>query len=207
MSTNTQWDEIFRRDGRVFLEPAPMVIKFGEMLLARGARRVGDLGCGTGRHVVHLAQQGLECWGIDNAPTGLRLTSQWLNQVGAVAPLLLADSRFPLPFPDASFDGLLSTHVIHHARLEAVKNSAQEIRRIVRPGGLLLISVPFTMSEENHLAEEIEPGTYVPLQGSEKGLPHHIFGFDDLPELFMPCQVLEHSVIEGRSHVLIAERL
>ena len=74
-----QWDEIFKRDGRVFPEPAPLVMDFAALLETRSCKTALDLGCGTGRHVVHLAKQGFFAVGLDNSPTGLHLTREWLE--------------------------------------------------------------------------------------------------------------------------------
>lgn len=59
-SEPTPWEKIFRRGGRnVFPEPRPQVTRFAETLLESGLTSVLNLGCGTGRHVVHMAQKGL----------------------------------------------------------------------------------------------------------------------------------------------------
>ena len=51
----TRWEGIFRQAGHVFPEPRPRVVRFTELLLELGLHTVLDLGCGTGRHVIHMA--------------------------------------------------------------------------------------------------------------------------------------------------------
>jgi SAM-dependent methyltransferase len=189
----TQWDEIFQRDGRIFLEPAPIVIHFTDLLKSAGLIRVLDLGCGSGRHMVHMANSGLQVYGVDNSPTALRLAAEWLAEKDDVARLTLADARQPLPFQNDSFDALISTQVIHHAILATVQETANEIARIVRPSGRILISVPLGKDADCD-SIEIEPQTFVPLTGTEKGLPHHIFKSEELPDLFSPFQTIDVSV-------------
>jgi cyclopropane fatty-acyl-phospholipid synthase-like methyltransferase len=83
MSQSTSaWDEIFAREGRVFLEPYADMPGIVELLTERGARAVLDLGCGTGRHVVFLAHHGLSVSGLDNSPQGIEATRQWLAAEG-----------------------------------------------------------------------------------------------------------------------------
>jgi SAM-dependent methyltransferase len=138
----SQWEQIFRSAGHVLPEPAARVIQFAEKLRARGARSILDLGCGSGRHVVHMSKIGLRVTGLDNAPTALKLTREWLQQEQLESNLILADMRQPLPFGNDSFDAVLSTQVIHHALLATVIATAQEIQRVVCSGGVVLISVP-----------------------------------------------------------------
>jgi SAM-dependent methyltransferase len=200
------WEKIYRRDGRVFEELlpffAPLVVEFHR----RGVRRVLDLGCGNGRHVVHLAKAGFEMTGLDISISGLRLTRQWLSEEGLDAHTILADFRSPLPLRSASFDALLSTQVIHHALLAEVRHALAEIHRVLVPGGLALISV--AARKDNGVAfDEIEPGTFVPLHGEEGGLPHHLFSPDELRAELCAFHVLEIDLrAEGRVTAALVEK-
>ena len=202
----TQWEKIFQRDGYVFPEPRPQVTRFAETLLERGLASVLDLGCGTGRHVVHMAQKGLHVSGLDNAPTALKLAREWLGREHLAANLALADMRHPLPFKSDSFDAVLSTQVIHHAMLATVLGTAREIERIVRKDGLILISVPTrqAIAEDAPEHDEIEPNTFVPTSGTEQGLPHHLFTPDEFRNIFPHFQVLDLQVFDNRVIVLRA---
>ena len=77
--------------------------------------------------------------------------------------------------------------------LATVQATASEIARVVRPGGTILISVP-SGNETGKDFIEIEPRTYVPLSGTERGLPHHIFTPEELPGLFTSFETLDVSV-------------
>lgn len=164
-----------------------------------------DLGCGSGRHVVFLARQGFDVLGIDNSPTALRLSRQWLLQEGLDARLVLADMRRPLPLHSGTCDAVLSTQVIHHALLAIVQGTARELSRVLRPGGLLFLSVPLNPDPED-VFEAIEPGTIVPTTGPEKGLPHHFFVPDELCSLFPDFTILELDQIGERILTLLGIR-
>lgn len=202
----TQWEKIFQRDGHVFPEPRPRVMRFADILLERGLTSVLDLGCGTGRHVIHMAQKGLQVSGLDNAPTALKLAKEWLDKERITASLVLSDMRHPLPFETDSFDAALSTQVIHHARLETVLGTAKEIERIVRRNGLILISVPTrqAIAEDAPEHDEIEANTFVPTSGTEKGLPHHLFTPDELRDIFPHFQGMDLQVYDNKVIVLQA---
>jgi len=197
------WDQIFLREGRLFLEPCARFDELVEAFNQHGCKKILDLGCGSGRHVVALAQQGFKPLGLDNAPEGLRLTRRWLEHECLSAPLALADVRQPLPFPDEVFDGLLSTRVIHHARLATIIKTAREIARVLKTGGVLFVTVPAGKKSKGG-AEEIEPRTFVPLAGFEKGLPHHIFSPEELRAIFPQFEVLDLSVREAKEIALLA---
>ena len=199
------WDEIFRREGRVFDAPAPVVHHVADVLQEHDCRRVVDLGCGSGRHTVFLGQRGFDVIGIDNSPTALGLTREWLTHEGLRAQLARADMRRPLPLPAACCDGVVSTQVIHHALLAIVRGTARELGRILRPGGVLFVSVPLGTDPEDTF-EEVEPGTFVPTSGSELGLPHHIFTPEDLCALFPAFAVEELYSIDDRILTLLAVR-
>lgn len=208
-SNENQWEMIFRSAGHVLPEPAPRVMRFAEQLKECGTRSVLDLGCGTGRHVVHLRAKGFQVTGLDNAPTGLKLTREWLQHENLEAGLILADMRQPLPFENGSFDAVLSTQVIHHALLASVLATAKEIERVVRRGGTILISVPARreIAMDGNDSEEIEPNTFVPTSGSETGLPHHLFTPDEFRAIFSQCRVLDLQVIDDKIIALTASKL
>lgn len=206
MTGPSQWELIFQNDGYVFPEPRPQVVKFTEQLIARKLSSVLDLGCGNGRHLLYMAKKGLRLTGMDNAPTALQLTRRWLDQEGMDASLVLTDMRVSLPFASVSFDVVLSTQVIHHALLATVIGTAREIDRIIRPGGMILISVPArrAIMEDASAHNMIEPNTFIPADGPEKGLPHHLFTPEEFRQIFPGFQVLDLQVFDDRVIVLQA---
>ena len=207
-SESTQWEKILKKDGYQCPEPRPPVVHFTKMLKEHDLTSVLDLGCGRGRHVLHMAQQGLRVSGIDNAPTALKLTKQLMDMEQLSADMILADMRQPLPFGDGSFDAVLSTQVIHHALLATVIQTANEIQRIVRTGGMILISVPAwkAIEEDSPQPNEIEPHTFIPTSGDEVGLPHHLFTPEEFRDIFSQFEVIDLQVIEDRIIALNAQK-
>ncbi len=183
MSRLQAWDEIFQREGKVFEQPHPDVPQVAQLLKERGSQRVLDLGCGSGRHVVYLARSGFAVYGLDNSPQGLALTQKWLDEEGLSADLQLGDMAARWPYEDSFFDAVISVQVIHHALAATIKKIIQEIERVLKKGGFIFISVP-KLRNQGREFEQIELNTFVPLDGPEKGLPHHIFTPEELREFF-----------------------
>lgn len=177
--TNHPWEVIFQRQGRLFTELLPGFLAATQKFDQHGCHRILDLGCGNGRHVVALARQGFQPVGLDISSTGLALTRAWLGEAGLPGALVDGDMRQALPFAPQSFDGLLSTQVIHHARLADVRLTIAEIWRVLAPHAIAFVTVAGS-THPGEPYEEIEPGTFVPLSGPEQGLPHHIFSEAEL---------------------------
>lgn len=96
--------------------------------------RVLDLGCGTGYTLTRLPS-GVRAVGLDYATSALRLSARR----GSGAALVRGDATC-LPFADASFDAVLALDVLEH--LDADSEAAAEIRRVLKPKGLLIATVP-----------------------------------------------------------------
>ena len=187
--TKNPWDHIFKTDGRVFSDPHEDLPGLVETMMERGAIRVLDLGSGSGRHVIHLTRNGFQVYGLDNSPEGLALTNDWLMAENLSADLRLGSMHDPLPYEDAFFDGVISVQVIHHAELAAIRKTVAEITRVLKPGGLCFVTVPKTNYHPAYT--EIEPGTIIPLDGPEKGLPHHYFTPEELRAVFQDFEVID----------------
>lgn len=203
MRGHNPWDAVFAERGRMFDEPHEDMAPVCGLLDDLGAVRVLDLGSGTGRHVVYLAERGYSVFGLDSSPEGIDATRRWLADEDLAASLELASMTDPLPYADGFFDGVVSVQVIHHADIATIGRLADEVTRVLRPGGLLFVTVP-TLMNQAEAFEEIEPGTFVPLDGPEKGLPHHYFSAAELRSLFGGFSVEALHVDTVDHHAMIA---
>jgi len=95
--------------------------------------RILDAGCGSGRNMVDLADYGA-LTGIELSPTSVALARE--RRVGEI----VEGSITQMPFPDQSFDLAVCLDVIEH--LEDDLAALAELRRVVAPGGALLVTVP-----------------------------------------------------------------
>jgi SAM-dependent methyltransferase len=98
--------------------------------------RVLDCGCGMGFYLFVMARlRRLELVGLDTDVERL----QWAARERVPAQLVEGDAE-RLPFDDASFDKVLMSEVLEH--LADDRAALAEVRRVLRPGGVLAVSVP-----------------------------------------------------------------
>lgn len=104
----------------------------------RLGRQVGvlDLGCGDGYFAAALARAGAKLVGVDVAAEPLRRARASHPQLD----LRLVEPEAPLPFEDSSFDLVWAGETIEHVADTA--RWLSEVRRVLRSGGLLLLSTP-----------------------------------------------------------------
>lgn len=112
-------------------------------------RRILDAGCGSGPLSAALRDRGAVVTGIDVSARMLQLARR---RLGADADLRVADLANPLPFSDGAFDDVVASLVLHY--LEDWGPTLAELRRVLAPGGRLLVSVdhPFVAYGFHRLA-------------------------------------------------------
>jgi ubiquinone/menaquinone biosynthesis C-methylase UbiE len=99
-----------------------------------------DVGCGTGTLAItakrHVGTTGRVC-GIDASSEMIARASKKARKAGAEVVFQNAVAE-ALPFPDAQFDTVLTTVMLHHLPPKVRQQCAHEIRRVLKPGGRVL---------------------------------------------------------------------
>jgi ubiquinone/menaquinone biosynthesis C-methylase UbiE len=107
-------------------------------LLGREAGRVVDIGSGPGVFTVELLARGCRVTEVDVSLEMLRQSRQRLPLRAAPPPVQFVEGGLPgLPFADATFDAALCIGVLSYLRDPA--ESLREIRRVLKPGGVLVL--------------------------------------------------------------------
>lgn len=108
--------------------------------------RVLDLGCGEGRHAISARlEHDVDVVGLDLSATDLHTArcraEEFASGTEASASILwVRGSGLALPFADATFSKVICAEVLEH--VPDYRQVLREIQRVLRPGGLLAISVP-----------------------------------------------------------------
>lgn len=209
MSTEiNDWDSAYRLRPYLETRPHPFVDILPEHVDPMRHLHWLDLGCGDGRHMVSLGKLGWQVVGLDLAMWGVRRTAERLAIEEIPTKLTCADIR-QLPLAPDSFDGVLSIQVIHHQIMADVLLTFAEIRRVLRPEGLLFATVPENMPADwkDGRYKEIEPRTLVPIEGFESGLPHHFFTRDEIHMCLEGFEIVETGLDDGGYTTLLAKKL
>jgi len=99
-----------------------------------------DIGCGNGSQTEFFARHIARCVGIDLQVSRLAGFKRELRERGISNTFMIGASADHLPFKDKSFAFVTCFEVLEHVPDES--KTLQEIWRILRPGGSLIVSVP-----------------------------------------------------------------
>lgn len=170
------------------LAPDPLIRE----LHSRGVTTVCDGGCGCGIYSLKLAAGGFAVSGFDISSRAVAIAAQLLDRAGYQARLETA-SVLATPYPDGTFDCVISRDVVDHMGKADCEKALRELLRIAAPGGLVVISVDHTDEEY-----ETEPhfvngdGDYVFTRGKWEGMVFHPYTAEELRSLVpenVPCQI------------------
>lgn len=105
---------------------------------ACSGRTVLDLGCGSGYGAARIAKVAGSVHGVDVDEDAVRFASARYVEPNLIYSSISPDT--PLPFPDESFDVVLSFQVIEHVNDDL--GYLREASRILRKGGIIIVVTP-----------------------------------------------------------------
>lgn len=113
----------------------------GELVVERAGVEPGmdvlDLACGTGNATIPAARKGARVTGLDFSPDLLAIARERAADATVEVEWVEGDAQ-ELPFPDASFDRVIST--FGHMFAPDHQRTAAEMRRVCRPGGAIAVA-------------------------------------------------------------------
>lgn len=108
----------------------------------RGKSKALDLGCSTGTLAGLLLRRGWEVYGTDLQKEVILLLRRRFEGKSS-KPYLTVNHPKSLPFEAMSFDVVFCTEVLEHMLDEDRLEMLKEVRRILRPGGVLVATTPY----------------------------------------------------------------
>jgi ubiquinone/menaquinone biosynthesis C-methylase UbiE len=107
-----------------------------DLFQPQAGEKVLDVGCGTGNFSIKLAQKGCEVIGIDISKPMLEKAAKKADQLNLAINFKKADV-LNLEFEDNHFDAVFSMAAVEF--IEDLKKAIQEMKRVVKPGGKILL--------------------------------------------------------------------
>ena len=94
-----------------------------------------DIGCSSGRYMMGLKNKGFDAIGIDTAIIPLKYASE------RISAKFIRASATDLPFKRESFDLVICIELLHHFEDEVLERVLEEIRDVIKPGGIFVFDV------------------------------------------------------------------
>lgn len=178
--------------------------------LAAGERVKGivlENGCGMGLYVEHLAEFGGTVYGLE-------YDFERARHARTHSPRIINAAGEFIPFPDQTFDLILSHEVIEHVRDD--RAAIREMIRALKPGGRLVLFCPnrgypvethgIYWNEKYYFGNKLFVN-YLPRVLRDKLVPHaRVYSKRDLAKLFdgLPVKFIEQTIIFGAYDNIIA---
>ena len=185
------WDQFYRRrleSGDDLDWAGVWTGPFLAPLRQAGVRTVLELGCGTGNDAARLASEGYSVTAVDVSGEAIERARA---RFGSLATFLVADVTRRLPFPDASFDAIMSNVAVHMFPDDVTRAVFAQVGRLVRADGLFVFHVNSLQDRPLRAralpARQLEPD-YV---AEESGQTMHFFSEAYLRELLAGWQRVE----------------
>lgn len=168
-------------------------------------KRTFDIGHGTGHYLVWLKTRGFEVNGIDSSKTAHKIATEALSQDN-----LVLDDIYQYQIPKNRFGLILSVHAIHHGLKTQVEKSLNGVYEALVKNGWAYLTLPVNdVHKQWHSHKNsklIAPGTFAPISGPEKNLPHSFYTEDEIKELFSRYQKLSYTISDRGVWIIIAQK-
>ncbi len=188
MRNQTEWNELHNQNRFRPKYPEDDVVRWLFSNFPKEKKyRILDDGCGAGRHIMLLADNDYEPYGVDYSANGVKYTKELLKQKGFqhYVDNIIQCSCESLPYDNDFFDGVISFGVLYYLSEEGIKKAVEEIYRVLKRSGKTIVVVRNKQdyrykgeSDTIEIENENLSGFY------ENNMQEHFFSRDELLELF-----------------------
>lgn len=196
MIESKAWDWS-KNESNYWLVPEIEACYLAESWKSKNFNKFLDLGCGLGRHSIYFGQKGFEVNSLDLSEYGVNHLKNWaekeqLNITAEVCDML------NLPFDDNSFDCILAFNVIYHTDTEGFIKALDEIKRVLKCGGELFVTLLSKNTWSYERADKykrIDDNTILrDEQDTERDVPHFYVDIEDIKKYFIDFEFINSPI-------------
>ena len=208
---NGSWERIYTKHGRVQIDVLDTAIQAADIFDKNGFENILDLGCGTGRHTLLLADRGFHVHACDISETGIKMTRELIENSGLSNVSYSIQDMYNLTLDSDILDGILCIWVQGHGVREDIAKGIREAYRVLTKGGIFYTDFVTTKDITYGIGDEIAPDTFIGGRPGEEGIPHYYITVSELKELFgifdevtIEDKIYKFSDNEGNTHEIVA---
>lgn len=158
----------------------------------QGRKKIIDIGAGVGRHSILFAKNGYQVTSFDSSESGLQIINERAKEEEISVKTICGDMRI-MPFRDCEFDAVLAFHSIYHASQEDLPIIINELYRIVKHDGEVLVTM-LSKDDEHFVANmnDRESDNVVLKRDGKNGplVPHYYIDYEEIQPLFSKFKII-----------------
>jgi ubiquinone/menaquinone biosynthesis C-methylase UbiE len=163
-----------------------------------------DLGCGAGRNAHYLAQSGYKVFGVDIAESAIEFCKKRFKRFN-LSGIFKQGTFDHIPFPDNFFFAVICIAALDHGTLDCAKAAMTEIRRVLVPRGIMLLTIDPPDQDEDIVdqADVLPDGTFRYVRGEYKGMLFRRYQDDEIRSLVGGENIISFESKKGGVRVII----
>lgn len=169
-----------------------------------GAKRVLDLGCGSGWLSVFLARQGFEVLGVDVSEQAVNLAKTWALQEDLNIGFAVSDVA-ELKFEAGSFDAVVANSIFEHFPLEQARSLTDRVFELLKEGGVFIGCFDKVGGGPGEYYS-LPDGTHVYTDKARKGMLLRCYSQDELTGLFQDFKDMTADEVDAGSTFVVASK-
>jgi len=185
------WERIYREGGDLQLKVLPKIKRASKVFKERDYMKILDLGCGTGKHSIFLAQKGFSVYATDISLTGIDIAKKKAGSLNINNIHFKQHDMRSIPFSNNFFNAVICIWTIYHGKLDEIRKTVNEIWRVLKPNGMVITDFLSISDSTYGIGKEIERNTFLGAKGKEEDVPHHYSTREELIRLFLEFRELK----------------
>lgn len=160
--------------------PTPFALKVWPYIKENKVQTLLEIGSGKGADALFFTQNGVKVTATDISPLAVKNIKKYIPGIEAEAI-----SATDLKFPDESFDAIYARLSVHYFKDKETSEIFENMHRMLKNGGLILIECKSTKDPEYGVGEKIEKDTY------KAGYMKHFFSQDYFKEKAKRFEIIQ----------------